>query len=278
MALIDDYRNIDANTIEALGNLQRIINSYGELANSPEYSNLRDKGFADRRIDLAAASIAESQGISFEDAKKGILDNPDWVKEITARNNIGSEVAYNLQPIYSKSNHIQDALYNVKSLLDEKQRENLADFLEEANASYFSRMLSGPSRIADTDTWKKMSNMEQLVYLNEFIKKFKENPEEARKVLQGHSGRQGVKAWEGDLIGFKQRQKPETKKTDEKPKEETAVAQNVTPKQSEEQVKEQAKQDRIQDLALQLANLKAASAPSNIKDLASYTPKWWGAV
>lgn len=277
MALIDDYRNIDPNTIEALGNLQRIINSYGEAVNSPEYKLLIDKGFADQRIDLAAANIAKSQGISFDDAKKSILNNPEWVDKIT-RNNIINEIAYQNQALYSNAPHIKDALYNVKSLLDENQRENLADFLEEANASYLSRILSGPSRIADTDTWKNMSDMAQLVYLNEFVKKFKENPEEAKKILQGHSGRQGVQAWEGDLIGFNQRQKPETKRIEEKPKEEIVATPDATPKQSEEEIKEQAKQDRIQNLALQLANLKAASTPSSIKDLSSYTPKWWGAV
>lgn len=273
MALIDDYRNIDANTIEALSNLQRIINQYENniIANR----DLAIRGYSERAIDEAAQHIANSQGISFEDAKTSIMDNPEYIDKITGFNPIRRFI----QQPFTDVPGLKDALYTTRGILNDKQREALAKFLETSTAFGISKALPGAQTISHTDTWKNMSNMEQLVYLNEFVKKFKENPELVEKnLLQGHSGRQAVRSWEGDLIGFKQRQKPETKRTDEKPKEETAVTQDITPKQSEEQVKEQAKQDRIQDLALQLANLKAASAPSNVRDLASYTPKWWGAV
>lgn len=278
MALIDDYRNIDPNTINSLGVLQQLINEYenGNIASNP----LTLRGGSEKAIDEAARVIAANQGISFEDAKESIVNNPKYVEDITSYKH-GSKFGKLLQPVFTDVPGLEDALYNVKDLLDENQRKDLAKFLETSTAAFGSKYLPGASTIAQTDTWKNMSNIQQLVYLNEFIKKFKENPEQVKKILQDHSGRHAVQAWEGDLIAFNQKQKPGVKRTDNKPKEEVALpVQQVEHKPTEEEIKEQAKNDRIHDLALKLAALRDSTPAqaSSIGSLQSYTPNWWGAV
>ena len=292
MALIDDYKNIDVNSIEALSNLERIISTYRDghgLKGSTWGNPYVDRGFSERLIDEAARQISESQGIPFEDAQRAIYSNPALLESTTAGS---SPLGGWLQQFVSDAPGLKDALYTTRGVLDDDTQSAFADFLEDATPSWGSRLLPGSifagasnSSIADTDTWKKMSEMERIVYLNELIKKFKTNPEEARKILQGHTGRQAITAWENDLAAFKEKQKPEVKKKIEDAQQavETEIASQPSivqePFQSDEEKKEIARQERVADLAAKLATLKSGIPTRNSgKSLMNYTPEWWGAV
>lgn len=293
MALIDDYKNIDTNSIEALSNLERIISTYrdGHGLKGSTYGNpYTQRGFSERLVDEAARQISESQGIPFEDAQRAIYSNPALLESTTAGS---SPLGGWLQQFVSDAPGLKDALYTTRRALDDNTQSAFADFLEDATPSWGSRLLPGGifagasnSSIADTDTWKNMSEMERIVYLNELVKKFKTNPEEARKILQGHTGRQAITAWENDLAAFREKQKPATRKKIEEAAQAAAEAEIESqspvvqePFQSDEEKKEIVRQERIADLAAKLATLKSDIPRRNSgRPLVNYTPEWWGAV